>query len=284
MIATYIIQRIDRNKGHRMKLKFSSLLLMLTVFLGLIGCNANKNIKKEVEKVIAENPEILIKAIEAKPAAFVEAFQRAVKDAQATLAKRREQEEKKKLEATFDNPLKPTVRKDEAIRGPKSAPITLVEYSDFECPFCSKGFDTVEALRQKYGNKIRFIYKHLPLSFHPQAMVAAKYFEAIRLQDSELAFKFHDEIFRNQRKLKSGAPFLNSIAKKIKVNMNKLKKDLTLDSIVKRIKEDQAEAAKFGMQGTPGFLINGVPVKGAYPASHFFGIVDELVKRGKLKL
>ena len=66
--------------------------------------------------------------------------------------------------------------------------------------------------------------------------------------------------------------------------MNKLAKDIKSDEVMNRIKQDQAEAAKFGFQGTPGFLLNGVPVKGAYPVSHFEGIVQELKKRGKVNL
>ena len=96
----------------------------------------------------------------------------------------------------YDSPLEPKIRDDESIRGNKNAPLTLVEYSDFECPFCARGYNTVMELLKKYGTNIRFVYKHLPLSFHKQAMVASKYYEALRLQNPELAFKFHDEIYK----------------------------------------------------------------------------------------
>ena len=183
----------------------------------------------------------------------------------------------------YDTPLEPKIRDDESIRGRKDAPLTLVEYSDFECPFCARGYNTVMELLKKYGTNIRFVYKHLPLSFHKQAMVASKYYEALRLQNAELAFKFHDEIYKNQSKLKTGEKFLKAAAKKLGANMAKLDKDVKSEAIAKRIEEDLQEAASFGMQGTPGF-VNGIPVKGAYPTSHFIGIVDELKKRGKVKL
>ena len=178
----------------------------------------------------------------------------------------------------------PVIRKDESIRGTKGAPITVVEYSDFECPFCTRGYDTVTQLLEKYKGKVQFVYKHLPLSFHPNAIPAAKYYEAIRLQNEKKAFAFHDEIFKNQRKLKNGEKFLKGLAKKLEVNMSRLKKDLNSPKVMARIQEDQKEAAKFGIQGTPGFIINGIPVKGAYPISHFDGILKELTKRGKIKL
>lgn len=246
------------------------------------SCVSEKQLEGKIAKVLKKNPKLLTDAIEENPADFVEAFQRAVKKAQSQLADRRKQEEEKKLEEAFNNPLKPEIRSDEAIRGPKNAPITLVEYSDFECPFCTRGYKTVTDLRSKYDGKIRFIYKHLPLSFHENAMIAAQYFEAIRLQDSEKAFVFHDMVFAEQRKLKSGKKFLDAIAKKAGADMGRLQKDLNSEAVKARIDQDMKEAAKFGMQGTPGFIINGIPVKGAYPSSHFDDILKKLKSKGKL--
>ena len=174
-------------------------------------------------------------------------FKRPLKSAQKELAKRKEADEQKKLEETFENPLVPEIRKDESIRGTKGAPITLVEYSDFECPFCTRGFNTVRALLKKYDGKIQFIYKHLPLSFHANAVPAAQYYEAIRLQDEKKAFDFHDAIFDNQRKLKAGESFLKATAKKAGANMARLAKDINSKKVMDRIDQDQKEAAKFGM-------------------------------------
>lgn len=252
--------------------------------LGLVSCMSESQLKDKMTKVLKDNPQIVIDSIKENPADYIMAIQDAAKNAQGELAKKREQEEQKKLEATYDNPLNPEIRSDESFRGPKDAPLTLVEYSDFECPFCARGFNTVMELIKKYGDNIRFVYKHLPLSFHKQAMVSSQYYEALRLQNPEFAFKFHDELYKNQSKIKSGEKFFKSVAKKIGANMSKLKKDVKSKAVQDRIDADLKEAAKFGMQGTPGFILNGVPVKGAYPTSHFVGIVEELKKRGKVKL
>lgn len=247
------------------------------------SCVNEKNIAETVKKVIKEDPTILAEAIKANPAEVMDALQSAAMSARDELAKKREEEEKKKLEESFDKPLEAKIHTD-AIRGPADAPITLVEYSDFECPFCTRGFKTVQELMEKYDGKIRFIYKHLPLSFHQQAMIASKYYEAIRLQSKEKAFKFHDAIFENQQGLRNGEKFLKDLAKKVGADMNKIAKDLESEAVKKRIEEDMAEAASFDMQGTPGFLLNGVPVRGAYPAGEFVKIVEKLVEKGKLKL
>jgi protein-disulfide isomerase len=267
-----------------MDMKFSKSLLLITLFSLFAGCTSDEKMKQQMAKILAEDPKILTDAIEKNPAEFITALQNAAKNAQDAMGKKREDEEKKKLEESFDKPLLAEIRSDEAIRGPKDAPLTLVEYSDFECPFCTRGYQTVMDLMKKYPGKIRFIYKHLPLNFHEQAMISSQYYEAIRLQDEKKAFEFHDEIFKNQGKLKNGTAFLDSITKKVGADLAKVKKDVNSDAVKNRIEADMKEAASFGMQGTPGFLLNGVPVRGAYPADYFVGLVDELQKRGKVKL
>lgn len=256
-------------------------ILTLVVLMAMTAACTSKD---DLKKLMKENPEIITEAIEANPEKFIDALNNAVKAAQEGQSQKREQDEKKALEESFNNPLQAEIRSDESFRGPKDAPITLIEYSDFECPFCSRGFNTVMELMEKYEGKIRFVYKHLPLSFHPQAMPAAQYFEAIRLQDEEKAWQFHDRIYKEQRKLQNGESFLKSVAKDLKVDMKKLEKDVKSEAVKKRIEADMEEAAKFGFQGTPGFLLNGVPVKGAYPTSHFVSLIEELQKRGKISL
>jgi len=261
-----------------------TLLALSSILLLSASCTTQEKFEKRLTETLENNPEILTKLIEKNPDKFIIAFQNAAKQGQQKLAQRKKLEEQQKLEQSFNKPLVPIIRKDELIRGTKNAPITIVEYSDFECPFCSRGFSTVETLLKKYEGKIQFIYKHLPLSFHPSAMIASRYYEALRLQDEKLAINFHDEIFKNQRKLKSGEKFLKDLSKKLGADMKRLAKDVHSTQVSNRIAADQKEAAKFGMQGTPGFLLNGVPIRGAYPASKFVEIIGELEKRGKLKI
>ena len=257
-----------------------STMILMTVLLMAVACTS----KEDLKKMMKENPDIITEAIEANPEKFIDALNNAVKAAQEGQGKKREDDEKKVLEESFNNPLVAEIRSDESFRGDKNAPITLIEYSDFECPFCSRGFNTVMELMEKYKGKIRFAYKHLPLSFHPQAMPASQYYEAIRLQSPEKAWQFHDAIYKNQRALQNGEKFLKEEAKKLNVDMAKLAKDVKSEVVQKRIDADMAEAAKFGFQGTPGFLLNGVPVKGAYPTQHFDDLISELKKRGKITL
>src|SRR5690606_14951673 len=126
----------------------------------------------------------------------------------------------------------------------------------------------------KYGDKLAVVFKHLPLSFHPMAMPAAQRFEAIALQSPKLAWKFHDEVFGNQGRLgKEGEKFLDETARKVGANMSRMKSDMNSDKVKQIIAADMQEAASLGIRGTPGFLINGVVVHGALPASQFEDII-----------
>lgn len=230
--------------------------------------------------MIKENPDILTEAINQQPTDFVLAIQSAYQKSKTAMTKVKQEEERQRLENALKEPLRPKIRQDESFRGNINAPLTLVEYSDFECPFCAKGNKTIEKLKKRYGKNIRIIYKHLPLSFHPKAKMAAQYYEAIRLQNPQKAFKFRDIIFSEQRQLSTrGMTFLNEVSSKVGANLDQIKQDFNSSLVLNRIKEDMLEAENFDIQGTPGFILNGIPIKGAYPEEHFVAIVEELKKR-----
>ncbi len=255
---------------------------IVAVFFALLltGCVGKDSLKDTLKK----NPDILKEAIEANPVEFITALQNAALKARPLMAEQKKKEEEKKFEENFDKPLSPEIRSDELIRGTKGASIVLVEYSDFECPYCRKGFENVRKLLSKYKGKIQFIYKHLPLSFHKNAMIASQYYEAIRLQSEKKAVKFHDMLFDKQRQISKGEPFLKSIAKKVGADMKKLAKDINSKVVIDRIKADQKEAQKFGIQGTPGFILNGVAIRGAYPVEYFDMIINKLKEKKKISI
>ena len=164
------------------------------------------------------------------------------------------------------------------MRGSKLAKYTLVEYGDFQCTFCGNSYRTVEALREKYGNDLRFVYKHLPLTaIHPMAMPAARYMEAISMQSEDKAWNFHDIVFQNQHKLSEN--FYQETAKSIGVDVDRLAVDLKSDRISGIIEADTKEAGELGFQGTPAFLLNGVPIRGAYPLDYFETIIAKLAEK-----
>lgn len=231
---------------------------------------------KKLKEAIEKDPSIVFVAIEKDPEKFIEVVNSAARKAQQLQAEKQSKEEDSKREEEFKNPLKPEIQEGRAILGPKDATVTVVEYSDFECPFCSRGFQTVKEVLKEYDGKVKLVFKHLPLDFHPKAMPAAKFFEAVARQSTEKAYKWHDLVFENQGELRSkGDAFMKEAAKKVGADLKKIEKDLADPKLMDRINADMEEAKKFGFNGTPGFIINGVSLRGAYPFPEFKKIIDK---------
>jgi protein-disulfide isomerase len=186
-------------------------------------------------------------------------------------------QEMERMEKEMNNPLKLDIGKDRVILGNRTSPITIFEFSDFQCPYCRQGYLTVEEIRKKYGKKVTLVFRHLPLEkMHPFAMPAAKRFEAIAIQSGKKAYQYYDEVFQNQSRLGAeGEKFLDEVAQKFKVNMKKMKTDMESSKVKERIDADMAKAGELNITGTPGFVVAGVAIKGAYPAETFSQIIDK---------
>jgi protein-disulfide isomerase len=228
----------------------------------------------ELARVLHNNPDVLIDAIKANRKAIFEIINQTGVEEQARMQKEAAEAAQKAYEDTFKNPLKPAIDANTRICGATGARYTLVEYADFQCPYCAAGYKTVAELKTKLGNDLRFVFKHLPLPFHPEAMPAAQWFEAIAIQSPEKAWKFHDVLFENQDKL--GIDFYRKTAKDLGVDVKRCERDAASQAVKDRITADMMEAQQFGFEGTPGFLLNGVPVKGAYPLAYFEDVIKKL--------
>ncbi|MBE8162684.1 MAG: thioredoxin domain-containing protein [Bdellovibrionaceae bacterium] len=221
----------------------------------------------------------MFKVIENNPKQFMDSVNKAVRSARAVARKEAEGKKANQKAKEFANPKKPVLGKDRVYFGNPSAPITIVEYSDFQCPYCSKGYRTMKILEKKYGKKLRILYKHLPLDeLHPHARMAARFFEAIGMQSAAKAEKFHDTLFANQSSIRKGKSYLIKVTKQVGANVAKVLKDINSNKVKSRIKADMAEARKFGFGGTPAFVINGVSLAGAYPAPAFISIIEKHLK------
>lgn len=256
-------------------MKISYVLVALAV--GVLACNAahaSDITKDELKAALRKHPDVLIEAIKANRKAIFNIINQTGVEEQTRMQKEAADAQAKAYEDTFKHPFKPVIDATTRIRGNPDAKYTLVEYADFECPYCGAAYPTIEELRKKHGNDLRFIYKNLPLPFHPQSMPAAKWFEAIAIQSPEKAWKFHDILFQNQDKL--GDDFYKKTAKELGVDVAKCERDIDSQALKDRIAADMAEAGKFGFEGTPGFLLNGVPVMGAYPVDYFEGVIKKL--------
>jgi protein-disulfide isomerase len=188
---------------------------------------------------------------------------------QAEAMKEEEDRAKAEVENQFKNPVKIDIGKS-PVKGPAGAKVTIVEFSDFQCPFCRRGHDTLAEVAKAYPNDVKVAFKHKPLPMHPEAEPAAR---ASFAADKQGKFwEMADELFKSQDKL--NAAFYEETAKKLGLNVDKFKKDMASPEAAEAVKADSALADTLGVQGTPNFFVNGVAVRGAYPADHFKGIID----------
>ncbi|MCC6646252.1 MAG: thioredoxin domain-containing protein [Polyangiaceae bacterium] len=168
--------------------------------------------------------------------------------------------------------------------GNRNAPVTIVVFSDFQCPFCSRVETTMDQIKQQYGkDKIRVVWKNEPLSFHPHARPAAIAAEAVfRAKGSDAFWKFHSLAFKNQKDL-GDANYEKWAAEAgvDKASFDKLKAD---PSVAKKVDDDMALSQKIGANGTPHFYINGVELSGAQPIDKFKEIIDAQLEKAKSKL
>jgi protein-disulfide isomerase len=240
-----------------------------------------------LKKTLDANPGLVLDVLRQNKKEFFEVVQQAAQEEQARHQKEQQEAQLKELDERIKNPLQPAITKKTRIRGSAKAKYTLVEYSDFQCPFCGPktpngtpgGYKIAEALRDKYGKDLRFVFKNKPLPFHPKAGPAAQWLEAATLQNPEKAWAFHDKLFESQDKL--GDAFYEETAKALGFDVERIKKDLQSQAVKDSIDADIKEAESFGFDGTPGFLINGVPVRGAYPAEYFENIIGKIDDAGK---
>jgi protein-disulfide isomerase len=172
-------------------------------------------------------------------------------------------------------PTDPTVFKvpidGSPVIGSADALVTLVEFSDYQCPFCSRANATVEQLRKQYGNKLRVVMKENPLSFHPRAKPAA--LAALAAGEQGKYWEYHDKLFSNSKALEDAD--LEKYATEIGLDLNRWKADMTNPKLSALIDRDQALASKLGANGTPAFFINGRFLSGAQPIDNFKTIIDE---------
>lgn len=193
------------------------------------------------------------------------------------LGARKKQEEQMaaQMEEQFKNPASVPAG-NSPVRGPADAKVTIIEFSDFQCPYCKRGSETMDAVMKKYPKDVKVVFKNLPLPFHEQAAPAAK--AALAAGKQGKFWEMHDALFANQAKL--GDAFYAEQAKTLGLDVEKFKTDMASAEIKKQIDDDSELARKNEIQGTPGFFVNGVAVKGAYPIDHFSRIIDRWLNGG----
>jgi protein-disulfide isomerase len=159
---------------------------------------------------------------------------------------------------------------DSPVRGAEDARVTIVEFSDFQCPYCGRVGPTLERLLEEYPDELRIVYKHLPLSFHERALPAAK--ASVAAGEQGRFWEFHDALFENQKEL-TDEKFME-IAASLGLDTEQFQRDYQSVETATRVAQDMNEARRLGVTGTPGFFVNGRFLSGARPYESFEAMVD----------
>jgi protein-disulfide isomerase len=242
---------------------------LLVAAIGLTGCQgagAFAQVNEKLSQIADGQTQILARmdALEAKianmPAAAAAAPGKAPQGPQGP------QPGKPDPAATY----KVTV--DDAVtKGSAEALVTLVEWSDFQCPYCSRVGPTIKQLEEAYGGDLRVAFKHNPLGFHPRAKPAAIAAEAAGKQGK--FWEMHDKLFENQKDL-SDENFV-AWAGELGLDVEQFKKHLADPALAKKVDAQQAQGTTLGARGTPAFFVNGRFLSGAQPVESFKKLIDE---------
>ena len=174
-------------------------------------------------------------------------------------------------------PMRATVAATGPAKGPESAPVTIVEFSDFECPFCSRLVPTVDEVVAKYGDKVRVVFRQFPLSIHPTAQKAAE--ASLCAHEQGKFWQMHDEMFKDQKGL--AVDNLKTKAAALGVNADQFNACLDGGKYAKQVADDMQAGAEVGVSGTPAMFVNGRFLSGAVPFADVAKLIDdELARKG----
>jgi len=170
------------------------------------------------------------------------------------------------------------VAADDPILGAANAPVTLIEFSDFQCPFCARVMPTLKKVKDTYGDRVRIVWKDFPLtSIHPQAFKAAEAGQCAREQGK--FWELHDRLFANQQALQPEA--LKEHAAAVGLDLAKFNACFDASKYGERVQQQMSAGAELGVGSTPSIFINGRLVSGAQPYEVFTAIIDEELARAR---
>jgi protein-disulfide isomerase len=165
-----------------------------------------------------------------------------------------------------------------SIKGIENAPVTLIEFSDYQCPFSAKFFsETLPQIEKNYikTGKVKMAFRNYPLQFHQFAQKAAEAAECAAQQGK--FWECHDTIFENQKDLSPAN--LKQLAQKLGLDSQKFNQCLDSGTMANKVKKDFDEGAKYGVTGTPCFFVNGMAVEGAQPYKVFEEAIEKELKK-----
>lgn len=173
--------------------------------------------------------------------------------------------------------LKTPVGPDDHAQGPADAPVTLVEYGDYQCPYCGQAYPIVKSLQSRFGARLRFVFRNMPLkNAHPQAELAAEAAEAAALQGK--FWPMHDLLYEHQAEL--GSEFVVKAAARLHLDVDVFKKALESGAVRPRVEHDFMDGVRSGVNGTPTFFVNGTRYDDSWDVDTLGAAIDAAIAGG----
>jgi protein-disulfide isomerase len=156
------------------------------------------------------------------------------------------------------------------IQGPADAPVTLVEYGDYQCPYCGAAYPIIKEVQARMGDRLRFVFRNFPISTsHPRAEQAAEAAEAAAAQGK--FWEMHDLLYENQERM--GDDDLHAYAEQLELDVDRFDRELAEHGHAKRVHEDFMSGVRSGVNGTPTFYVNGIRHDGPYDLETLLGVL-----------
>jgi protein-disulfide isomerase len=258
-------QSFSRSKPQRSSRKFwsrgSALSLLCLCLVGISGCRGkalNGDLEAQVLQIIRDNPEVVIESVQTYQKEKQAVEQKAQSDAAQKLLTDRE-----------------TAIGKSPKTGAEEGEVLLVEFSDFQCPFCANAHDVVAKFMAKHDDRVTLVYKHFPLiQIHDQAVPAALASWAAMQQGK--FWEYHDALFKNQDRL--GDELYLEIAKDLKLDLDQFQKDIASKEAATAVQTDMKLAGELGLSGTPTFFMNGKILTGALSLESMEAELEQITK------
>ncbi len=249
--------------------KVTGLVVCFFVISGW-GCAAHAPQKNATVMDEATVRKLVLEVIRENPGVVYEAIREHAKQMKA-------EARRKDLERSFSHRIEVQVNPSDPVKGPTDAPITIVEFTDFQCPYCARGASVVDDLFEKYPGKLRLVFKNNPLKFHKQALPAAKAALAAHRQGE--FWPYYELLFDNYDNLTP--ELFITIAQQLGLDMQRFNRDRQSDPIARQIAGDRQQAKTHGFTSTPTFVVNGVVVVGARRHDYFETIIERLLRESE---
>lgn len=237
------------------------------LFVSIVSCRRSQDSFNEQMKTYL--------ADESKLASMSEALDSYQTKKLALERQKKQIAEEAKAQERLKNPVKIDIG-NSPVKGKADAKVTIVEFSDFQCPFCSMGERRMAEIAAKYPNDVKFVYKFFPLPGHGLAMPAAK--AALAAGKQGRFWQMYAMIFKNQNRLKETDIF-GSFAKDLHLDLKKFMSDFDNKENEKIIEKDVEIGVNLGINGTPAFFVNGVLLEGAQPLDKFERVINQFIKK-----